>query len=160
MLRASSSLVRATRAVSVVRAAAQIHASAFARARDASKLKYTKDHEWIDVKGNVGTVGITAYAAHKLGEIVHVELPAVGETKAVKESFGALDSTKAVSDVYSPVSGEIVEVNSALEKNAAIVSESPLDDGWLMKIKLSNPAEVSALLDLKAYEQHVKDTDH
>eukprot|EP00300_Choanocystis_sp_HF-7_P022713 c22170_g1_i1.p3 GENE.c22170_g1_i1~~c22170_g1_i1.p3 ORF type:complete len:161 (-),score=40.97 c22170_g1_i1:50-532(-) len=144
--------------------AARLHSAVFALARDPSKLKYTNEHEWLEVKGDVATVGVTAYAANKLGEIVHVDFSdaPIGESKAFMDAFAVLDSTKAAASVYAPVAGEIVECNTALAKNAAAVSSSPLDDGWLVKMKVSaaGKADIAKLMDLKAYEKFIAETDH
>ena len=113
--------------------------------------RYTDQHEWILVEGDVGTVGITNHAQDALGEIVHVELPAVGKTLKRGGSACEVESVKAVSDVYSPVSGVIVEVNSALDGAENTVNADPHGAGWLFKVKLSNPAELESLMDGAAY---------
>ncbi|KAJ3367699.1 hypothetical protein GGF31_007159 [Allomyces arbusculus] len=115
--------------------------------------RYTKDHEWVVVSedGKIGTMGITDYAAKALGDVVFVELPEVGKTVAIKDTIGAVESVKAASDIYAPISGEIVEANEALEAESGLINESPFDEGWLCKIKISNEAELEALLDEAAY---------
>lgn len=120
-------------------------------------LRYSKEHEWIKVEGNVGTIGITDYAQHSLGDVVFVELPPVGRTLKAHEQFGVVESVKTVSDLYSPVAGKVVAVNDALEGSPETVNSSPYEDGWIMKIELSNPADVEALLDAAAYEAHTKE---
>ncbi len=115
-------------------------------------LKYTKDHEWIKVDGDTGTVGITDYAQGELGDVVFVVLPAVGKTLKAHETFGTIEAVKAVSDLYSPVSGSVVEINSALEKNPELVNKDPYNAGWMIKVKLSDPAELGSLLDAAAYK--------
>ncbi len=115
-------------------------------------LKYTKDHEWIKVDGEVGTVGITDYAQGELGDVVFVELPAVGKSLKQHDSFGTIEAVKAVSDLYAPVSGAILEINKDLEKTPETVNKDPYNAGWMVKIKFSNPAEVSSLLDVDAYK--------
>lgn len=115
-------------------------------------MRFTKDHEWVAVEGDVATVGITAYAAEQLGDVVFVEVPEVG--KAVKQGDGlaVVESVKAASDVYAPVSGEVVEANTALGDAPETVNAVPETGGWFAKIKLSTPAEVEALMDRAAYE--------
>lgn len=122
--------------------------------------KYTKEHEWIEVSGNIGTVGITDYAQGSLGDIVFVELPKVGATLAAHDSFGSVESVKAVSDLYSPVAGTVTEVNSALN-DAPETINSDANGTWLMKIELSNTADLDSLLDAEAYEKYVsEETGH
>lgn len=115
-------------------------------------LSYTKDHEWIQVNGAIGTVGITDHAQGELGDIVFVELPAVGKAVKQHDSFGTIEAVKAVSDLYSPVTGSIVEVNQELAKTPELVNKDPYGKGWMVKIKLTNPGEISALLDLAGYK--------
>jgi glycine cleavage system H protein len=116
-------------------------------------LKYTEDHEWIRVEGDVAVVGITHHAQDALGDVVFVDLPAVGQSFAQKEVAGVVESVKAAADVYMPVTGEIVEVNEELRGDPALANSDPLDKGWFFKVKLSQPAEVDALLDETAYKQ-------
>jgi glycine cleavage system H protein len=118
-------------------------------------LKYTKDHEWIHIDGDTGTIGITDYAQGELGDVVFVELPAIGKVVKVHDSFGTIEAVKAVSDLYAPASGSVVEVNGELEKTPEIVNKDPYGKGWMVKVKLSNPAEVSGLLSAAAYKQLV-----
>ena len=122
---------------------------------DPANLKYTKDHEWIDVSGDRGRVGITDYAQKQLGDVVYVELPAVGTTLTQGQSFGTIESVKAVSELYSPVSGEVVEVNDALKNKPEQVNADPYGS-WLLAVKLSNASEVAALLDAAKYGELVK----
>ena len=114
--------------------------------------KYTQDHEWIQIEGDVGTVGITDHAANELGDIVYVDLPDAGAEFSAGDAVGSIESVKAVADLYIPVSGEIVEINEAFEGDPSLVNSSPLDDGWLFKVKLADPAELQTLLDAAAYE--------
>ena len=114
-------------------------------------LKYTEDHEWIHVEGEVATVGITHHAQDALGDVVFVDLPAVGTAFAQKEVAGVVESVKAAADVYMPVSGEITEVNEDLRSDPSLANSDPLGKGWFFKVKLSQPAEVDALLDETAY---------
>lgn len=123
-------------------------------------LKYTKEHEWIKVEGNVGLVGITDFAQDQLGDVVFVELPAVGRTLKAGEQFGVVESVKTVSDLYSPVSGKVVEVNTNLEGSPELVNQGPYEQGWMLKIELSNPAELDGLLDAAAYEAFIKEAGH
>ncbi|KAJ3300378.1 hypothetical protein HK104_001341 [Borealophlyctis nickersoniae] len=117
--------------------------------------KYTPEHEWVSVDGNgIGTVGITEYAQKALGDVVYVELPEAGAKVAKKDQIGAVESVKAASDIYSPVSGEVVETNSALESEPSLINSSTYEKGWIAKIKISNPEELDALLDEKAYAEH------
>src|SRR5437660_475265 len=119
-----------------------------------SGLKYTKDHEWIDVSGERGKVGITDYAQQQLGDVVYVELPEVGAKLKQGQSFGTIESVKAVSELYSPVTGEIVEVNAALKDKPEAVNKDP-HGNWMIVVKLTNPSETAALLDRDAYAKLV-----
>lgn len=114
-------------------------------------LKYTEDHEWLRVEGEFAFVGITDYAQHELGDIVFVDITTEGETLGKGEVFGSIEAVKTVSDIMLPVGGEIVEVNSALESDAAIVNSDPYGEGWLVKIKVTDAAEADTLLDAAAY---------
>jgi len=118
-----------------------------------SELKYTKDHEWIRLEGGVGTVGITEYAQGELGDVVFVELPAVGTTVEFGQSFGTVEAVKAVSDLYAPVSGEVVEVNKEIQDSPELVNKEPYERGWMIKVKLSKSDEASRLLDVDAYKK-------
>jgi glycine cleavage system H protein len=119
------------------------------------ELKYSKDHEWIRVDGDVGTIGITDYAQGELGDVVYVEMPEAGTLISKGESFGTIEAVKAVSEVYSPVSGEIVEINDKLEGEPALVNQSPYSDGWMIKLKLTDPDELSDLMDAAAYKEMI-----
>ncbi|HIR62024.1 MAG TPA: glycine cleavage system protein GcvH [Candidatus Coprenecus avistercoris] len=116
-----------------------------------SNLKYTKDHEWVKVDGDVATVGITDYAQDQLGDIVFVDIQTQGETLDKEEVFGAIEAVKTVADAFMPVSGEIIEVNAALEGAPQTVNTDPYGEGWMIKIKLTNPAELDELMDADAY---------
>jgi glycine cleavage system H protein len=116
-------------------------------------LKYTKDHEWIQIDGDTGIVGITDYAQGELGDVVFVELPAVGKVVKAHDTFGTIEAVKAVSDLYAPISGSVLGVNPELEKTPEIVNKEPYGKGWMVKIKISNPSEVSGLLSATAYKQ-------
>ena len=116
-------------------------------------LKYTEDHEWIQVEGDVAVVGITHHAQDALGDVVFVDLPAVGTSFAQKDVAGVVESVKAAADVYMPVTGEIVEVNEDLRNDPSLANSDPLGKGWFFKVKLTQPAEVDALLDETAYNK-------
>jgi len=115
--------------------------------------KYTQEHEWVQMEGDVGIVGVTDHAAGELGDIVYVDLPEVGAEFSAGDSVGSIESVKAVADLYLPVSGEIVEINDALDGDPALVNNSPLDDGWMFKVKLADPGELDSLLDAAGYEE-------
>lgn len=115
-------------------------------------LKYTKEHEWISVDGDVATVGITDFAQGELGDIVFVEIETQGQNLSKDSTFGTVEAVKTVSDLFMPVSGEITEVNSALESSPELVNQDPYNGGWMVKIKLSNTAELNDLLDVNAYK--------
>lgn len=114
-------------------------------------LKYSVEHEWIRVDGDTGVVGITSFAAEQVGDIVFVELPAVGTAITQGKPFGVIESVKAVSELFAPVSGEVMEVNTALADAPEGVGEAPYGDGWLIKVKVTNPAELDSLMDVAAY---------
>lgn len=116
-------------------------------------LKYTKDHEWANLEGGLVTVGITDYAQDSLGDVVYVELPAVGKELAAGKEFGVVESVKSVSSLYSPINGTVVEANSALDGNSALVNKAPYTDGWMIKIKPANPAELNTLLSASDYQK-------
>ncbi|HXR36862.1 MAG TPA: glycine cleavage system protein GcvH [Candidatus Binataceae bacterium] len=118
-------------------------------------LKYSKEHEWVATEETVATIGITDYAQDQLGEIVYVELPAVGDKISKDDAFGVVESVKAVSDIYAPVSGTVVEVNQELPESPEMINEDPYGDGWLVKVKVSDPSELDDLLDHDEYEELV-----
>jgi glycine cleavage system H protein len=122
-----------------------------------SDYRYTKEHEWIKVSGDMGTIGITDYAQHELGDVVFVEMPAVGSKITIGEVFGTIESVKAVSEIYAPVSGEVTETNAALTSNPEIINSDPHSAAWLIKIKLSSPSEVSGLMDAAAYQAFISE---
>ncbi|HKP46630.1 MAG TPA: glycine cleavage system protein GcvH [Pyrinomonadaceae bacterium] len=119
-------------------------------------LHYSKDHEWVRVDGNVAIVGITDYAQNSLGDVVYVELPKAGEKFAANESFGSVESVKAVSEVFSPVSGEIAEINESLTDEPEKVNRDPYGDGWMIRVNMSAPGEVDSLLTAAEYEDFTK----
>jgi glycine cleavage system H protein len=116
-------------------------------------LKYSEDHEWIRVEGDVATVGITDFAQGELGDIVYVDVETEGETLDKGEVFGSVEAVKTVSDLFMPVSGEIIEFNEELESEPESVNSDPYENGWMIKIKLSNPSELDSLLDAAAYKE-------
>ena len=118
-----------------------------------SELKYTKDHEWIKIEGNVATVGITDFAQGELGEIVYVEIETEGESLDQEEVFGTIEAVKTVSDLFMPLSGEIIEFNEELESNPELVNEDPFGKGWMVKIKMSDSSQESDLLSLDSYKE-------
>lgn len=117
-----------------------------------ANLKYTKDHEWVSVEGDIATVGVTDFAQSELGDIVYVEIETVGETLNQEEVFGSVEAVKTVSDLFMPVSGEILEFNEGLEANPEAVNKDAYGEGWMIKVKLSNPSEIDGLLDAAAYQ--------
>jgi len=123
-------------------------------------LKYTRQHEWIRVEGDIGTCGLSDFAQDSLGDVVHVELPAVGTVLRAGDRAAEVESVKAVSDVYSPASGTVTEVNTGLDGSEDALNRDPYGDGWLFRLRLSAPAEVAALLDVVAYEAHVAESGH
>ncbi len=118
--------------------------------------RYTKEHEWIRLEGDRGTVGITEYAQEQLGDVVFLELPEVGRKIAPGEVFGTVESVKAVSELYSPVAGEVVEVNSALVQKPEVVNSDPHGAAWMMKVKLADAAAIGGLMDARAYQAYVE----
>ncbi len=114
-------------------------------------LKYTSEHEWIRIEGDVAYVGITDYAQEQLGDIVFVDIPTVGETLAVGDTFGTIEVVKTISDLFLPVAGEVLEQNEALEENPELVNNDPYGEGWIIKIKPANAADAEGLLDAEAY---------
>ncbi len=126
-------------------------------------LKFSEEHLWVSVSGTIATIGITKYAAEKLGNVLFVDLPHEDESIDQSESFGTLESSKTVSDLFAPVSGKVAEVNPDLGSDPEIINEFPYDDGWLMKVELTEEDELDTLLDAAAYLHHIKeehDHDH
>ena len=115
-------------------------------------LSYTNDHEWIKIEGNIASVGITDFAQSELGDIVFIEVETIGENLNKNEVFGTVEAVKTVSDLFIPVSGKVLEFNNALEDNPELVNDSPYDDGWIVKIEITNTDEISDLLDSQAYK--------
>lgn len=122
-------------------------------------LKYSSDHEWVRAGNGVAVIGITAFAQDQLGEVVYVDLPAVGDTVNAGDVFGEVESVKSVSELSTPVSGEIVAVNAALEDTPEIINDDPYSEGWMIKVRMSNPAEVDALMTAEDYESFVSGSE-
>jgi glycine cleavage system H protein len=120
------------------------------------ELRYTQSHEWVRIDGDVGTIGITDYAQKELGDIVYLELPEVGHVFNAEDEFGTVESVKAVSELFTPVSGEVIEINKAAVAEPGIVNDDPFGDGWMIKLKLSTDEEVQKLLSAEQYEEYVK----
>jgi glycine cleavage system H protein len=120
-----------------------------------SDYRYTKDHEWIHVQGATATIGITDYAQHELGDVVFVEMPKVGAKIKAGESFGTVESVKAVSEIYAPASGEVTEINSKLADTPETINSDPHKAAWLIKIKLADAKEISGLMDAAAYQSYI-----
>lgn len=116
-------------------------------------LKYTKDHEWVKVEGDIAIIGITDFAQHELGDIVYVEIETVGETLDKEEVFGSVEAVKTVSDLFMPLSGQIIEFNENLDGNPEFVNSDPYNDGWMVKVKFTNVNELNELLDSDAYAE-------
>jgi glycine cleavage system H protein len=116
-------------------------------------LRYTKDHEWVRVDGDTATIGVTDYAAGQLGDVVFVDLPAVGKKVEQFATFGVVESVKAVSDLYAPVSGEVVETNPELASRPELVNSDPFGDGWMIRVRIGDAGQVAGLLDAGAYER-------
>lgn len=121
-------------------------------------LKYTKEHEWVRVDGDTGTIGITDYAQDQLGDIVFVELPAAGTSVTYMQKFGEIESVKAVSELFAPVTGEVIERNEALNDNPQWVNDDPYGDGWMLKIRISNTGELDGLLSADEYELFIQES--
>lgn len=118
-------------------------------------LKYTKDHEWVMLDGDVATIGITQFAQSSLGDIVFVELPAPGDAVEAEGTFGSVEAVKAVSDLFSPVGGEVIEINEAIDGDPAIVNGSPYEDGWMIRVKVEDPSVLNDLMDSEEYAEFV-----
>jgi glycine cleavage system H protein len=123
-------------------------------------LRYSKDHEWVSVAGPEGTVGVTWFAQKELGDVVYVELPAVGRKLQAGDEFGTIESVKAVSEIYAPVSGEVVAVNEELVDHPEIVNQDPYGRGWILKVHLSDPGQAASLMDAAAYQAFIAGKGH
>lgn len=122
-------------------------------------LKYTKEHEWLLVEGTTATVGITDYAQDRLGDVVYVEMPAVGDKVSKEDAFGVVESVKAVSDIYAPVSGKVLEVNDDLPDNPNQINEDPYGDGWLIKIEMNDEEELKDLMTAEEYQEYIAEDE-
>ncbi|CAG9782176.1 unnamed protein product [Diatraea saccharalis] len=149
----------------LVRAASRIGRSAMvshccqrAYASDAKGRFFTKKHEWVSVNDNIGTVGISSYAQDALGEVVFAQLPDVGKEVTVGDECGALESVKAASEVYTPISGTVTEKNDKVESTPSLINKSCYEEGWLFRVRLSNPGELQRLMDQNSYDQYLKDS--
>jgi glycine cleavage system H protein len=118
--------------------------------------RYAKSHEYVHAEGDVATIGITEYAQSELGDVVFVELPQVGSQLEVNEELGSIESVKAVSELFSPVSGEVIEVNEALKDNPQLVNSDPFGDGWMLRVRMTTPDEVDELMDATEYDEYVE----
>ncbi len=118
-----------------------------------AELKYTKEHEWVRVDGNVATIGITDFAQGELGDIVFVELPEIGSAVTQMGRFGTIEAVKAVSEMYSPVSGTVKEINASIDADPMVINRDPYGDGWMIKVEVTKPAELAQLLDATGYKQ-------
>ena len=121
-----------------------------------TQLKYTKDHEWVKIDGEIATIGITDFAQQELGDIVYIEIESVGETLDAEEVFGTVEAVKTVSDLFMPLNGEVLEFNTALEDTPESVNDDPYESGWMIKVKIEDPSQISDLLDFDAYKQLIK----
>lgn len=127
---------------------------------DPAKLRYTRTHEWVQVDGDVATIGITDFAVQQLTDLVYIELPETGKTVEAGDPFGVVESVKAASDLYAPVSGTVVEVNSRLADNLQVLSDDPFGEGWMIRLRMSDPAAAGRLLDYAAYQEHCAAQEH
>lgn len=118
-------------------------------------LRYSKDHEWVGVDGDVASIGITDHAQHSLGDVVYVDMPRVGDTFGAHEAFGSVESVKAVSEIFTPVAGEVVEVNEAVNDAPEAVNNDPYGSGWMVKVRMANPGEADAMLSAVEYEEYL-----
>jgi glycine cleavage system H protein len=123
---------------------------------DLKNFKFTEEHEWVNVDGEVATIGVTDYAQKELGDVVYVELPSVGDTIEKGDACSNIESVKAVSDIYSPLSGEIVEVNESLEDAPETINKDPYGEGWIFKLKMNDAGQLDELMDFAKYEEYLK----
>jgi glycine cleavage system H protein len=122
-------------------------------------LKYTKEHEWLLVEGTTATVGITDYAQDRLGDVVYVEMPAVGDKVSKEDAFGVIESVKAVSDIYAPITGKVLEVNDDLPDNPNMINEDPYGDGWLIKVDMADEEELKDLMTAAEYQEYIAEEE-
>jgi len=128
-----------------------------AETRVPDELKYSEQHEWLSLDGDVGTIGVTDYAQSQLGDIVFVELPQVGDVLEKGQSFGTIEAVKTVEELYTPIAGEVIEINDTLEDDAEQVNSDPYSDGWMIKVRLSNTADLDTMLSAEDYEELIED---
>jgi len=121
-----------------------------------NNFHYTKDHEWVEVKGDIATVGITDYAQNHLGDVVYIELPAIGKALDAHSTIGTIESVKAVSEIFSPVSGEVIEANGALNNSPEVVNQDPHGKGWIIRLKMKNKGDLQALMTAADYEKYLE----
>jgi glycine cleavage system H protein len=121
-----------------------------------NNFHYTKDHEWVEVKGDIATVGITDYAQNHLGDVVYIELPAIGKALDAHSTIGTIESVKAVSEIFSPVSGEVIEANGALNNSPEVVNQDPHGKGWIIRLKMKNKGDLQALMNAADYEKYLE----
>jgi len=119
-------------------------------------LRYSKDHEWVRVEGDIATIGITDYAQHSLGDVVYIDMPRVGDKFGTHEAFGSVESVKAVSEIFTPVGGEVAEVNDAVNDTPEAVNNDPYEAGWMVKVKMDNTGEADALMSAAEYEEYLE----
>lgn len=153
-------LVRSSQQIALRLTAKSTRCFSVSCANHAAERKFTKKHEWVSVQGDIGTVGISNYAQEALGDVVYAQLPDVGAHFRQSDECGALESVKAASEIYSPVSGDVSEKNAAVEESPSLVNTSCYEKGWLFRIKLTKPSEVEALLSEKEYEEFLKTDAH
>jgi glycine cleavage system H protein len=127
---------------------------------DSENAKFAKTHEWVSIEGEIATIGISDFAVKELTDLVYIDLPEVGRTLDAGESFGEVESVKAVSDLYAPVAGEVLEVNNSLQDDPGILSEDPFGRGWILKLKVSDASSMEELLNCKAYNAHCASDEH
>jgi glycine cleavage system H protein len=121
-----------------------------------NNFHYTKDHEWVEVKGDIATVGITDYAQNHLGDVVYIELPAIGKALDAHSTIGTIESVKAVSEIFSPVSGEVIEANGDLNNSPEVVNQDPHGKGWIIRLKMKNKGDLQALMNAADYEKYLE----
>ncbi len=127
---------------------------------DPKTLKYAATHEWVHLEGEVATIGISRFAVDQLTDLIMIDLPAVGSKLVSGKGFGEIESVKAVSDLYAPIGGEVVEINAAVKSNVQFLAEDPYVKGWLIKVKVADPSDIAKLLDYEAYQRQVADQGH
>jgi glycine cleavage system H protein len=127
---------------------------------DPTTLRFSPTHEWVHLEGDIATIGISKFAVDQLTDLIMIDLPAVGARLSAGKSFGEIESVKAVSDLYAPLSGEVVEVNSTVTQDVQVLAQEPFGQGWLIKMRVDHPSQVSSLLDHAAYERKVADEEH